>query len=152
MTATQQIAKHLRELYFGDNWTCSDFKTHLKDVTWQQATTQVQDFNTIATLVYHTGYYISRVLKVLQNSPLEAKDTESFIHPPIQSQQDWEQLLQQTWTDVEAFATLIEQLPDDILDKEFVSSKYGSYYRNLNGIIEHSHYHLGQIVIIKKLL
>lgn len=152
MSTTKLIAKHLRELYFGDNWTCSDFKTHLKDVTWQQAVTKVQNFNTIATLVYHTGYYISRVLKVLQKNPLEAKDTESFTHPPIQSKQDWERLLQQTWTDVETFAIVIEQLPDDILDKEFVSSKYGNYFRNLNGIIEHSYYHLGQIVMLKKLL
>jgi hypothetical protein len=32
------------------------------------------------------------------------------------------------------------------------NAKYGNYYRNLHGIIEHTHYHLGQIVLIKKLL
>ena len=30
--------------------------------------------------------------------------------------------------------------------------KYGNYFRNLTGIIEHLHYHLGQIVLIKKLI
>jgi hypothetical protein len=152
MTITQQIAKHLREVYFGGNWTSSNFKTALEVVTWQQAVTKVQSFNTIATLVYHTTYYISGVLKVLQGEELKLKDEYSFNLPLIQSEEDWQQLLQQTWADVETFAKLIEQLTDDILEKEFVSSKYGSYYRNLNGIIEHSYYHLGQIVIIKKLL
>jgi hypothetical protein len=28
--------------------------------------------------------------------------------------------------------------------------KYGNYYRNIHGIIEHIHYHLGQIVLIEK--
>ena len=30
--------------------------------------------------------------------------------------------------------------------------KYGTYYRNFHGLIEHAHYHLGQIVLIKKLV
>jgi hypothetical protein len=152
MTITQQIAKYLREVYFGGNWTSSNFKTALEGVTWQQAVTKVQSFNTIAILVYHTTYYISGVLKVLQGEELKLKDEYSFNLPLIQSEEEWQQLLQQTWSDVETFATLIEQLPDDILMKDFVDSKYGNYYRNLVGIIEHCHYHLGQIVIIKKLL
>jgi len=47
---------------------------------------------------------------------------------------------------------LIEQLPETKLGETFSDEKYGTYYRNLHGIIEHNHYHVGQIVIIKKLL
>ena len=39
-----------------------------------------------------------------------------------------------------------------VLWETFADEKYGHYYRNLHGIIEHTHYHLGQIVLIKKLL
>ena len=56
------------------------------------------------------------------------------------------------WKDVERFVKLIEKLPDSILGENFTDKKYGTYFRNLNGIIEHTHYHLGQIVIIKKIL
>ena len=35
--------------------------------------------------------------------------------------------------------------------KEFFHEKYGNYYRNLHGVIEHAHYHLGQIALIKKM-
>lgn len=35
------IAKHLREIYIGGNWTASKIKDHLADVTWIQATSQV---------------------------------------------------------------------------------------------------------------
>jgi hypothetical protein len=138
--------------YFGGNWTCSNLKDNLADVTWQQATTQVYSFNTIATLVYHMNYYVSAVLKVLQGEPLDAHDKYSFDNPPILSQEDWEKLLDKTWTDAENFASLIEQLPESKLWEDFSDNKYGNYYRNIHGIIEHTHYHLGQIVLVKKIL
>ena len=152
MKLTTQIAKHLREFHFGGNWTYSNLKDHLADVTWQQATTQVYSFNTIATLVYHMNYYIGAVLKVFQGEPLNAKDKYSFDHPPINSQEDWKKMLKKTWADAENFANLIEKLPEDQLWEILSEKKYGNYYRNIHGIIEHNHYHLGQIVLIKKIL
>jgi hypothetical protein len=148
----EQIAKHLREVHFGGNWSSVNLKDTLAGVTWQQATTKVYSFNTIATLVYHMNYYISAVLKVLEGQSLNASDKYSFDHPPILSQEDWEKMLDKTWTDAENFAGLIEQLPETKLGETFEDEKYGNYYRNLSGIIEHMHYHLGQIVLIKKIL
>lgn len=152
MSLTQQIAKHLRDVHFGGNWTTSNLRDNLADVTWQQATTRVESFNTIAILVYHVNYFVDAVLKVLQGGPLDANDKYSFDHPPILSQEDWQKMLDKVWADAESLAVLIEQLPESKLEEHFVDEKYGSYYRNLHGVIEHMHYHLGQIVIIKKLL
>jgi len=152
MNTSTQIAKHFRDVFFGGNWTSVNLKDTLADVSWQLATKQVSDCNTIATLVYHIDYYVAAVLKVLQGEPLHAKDAYSFDHPTIQSQQDWDNMLSKVWGDAELFATLIEQLPDNQLSENFTDEKYGIYYRNLHGIIEHTHYHLGQIVILKKIL
>ena len=152
MSLTKQIAKHFRDVHFGGNWTSVNLKDNLADVTWQQATTTVYTFNTIATLVYHMNYYVSAVLKVLQGDPLDAHDKYSFDRPPILSQEDWEKLLDKTWTDAENLAGLVEQLPENKLWEDFSDKKYGTYYRNIHGIIEHIHYHLGQIVLIKKIL
>lgn len=152
MQLTQQIAKHFREIHFGGNWTCSNLKAVTANITWQQATTKIQDFNTIATLVFHTHYFVEVALKVLQGGPLVGNDQLSFDHPPINSQADWEAMLNQYWTDVEAFATLIESMSEQQCWEEFSEIKYGNYYRNLHGIIEHTHYHLGQIVLMKKIV
>ena len=70
----------------------------------------------------------------------------------ISSETDWQQLLITIYADVELLASKIEKLSDEQLVTDFADSKYGNYYRNLHGIIEHCHYHLGQIVIIKKLI
>lgn len=47
---------------------------------------------------------------------------------------------------------LIAELSDDELKDIFIKEKYGNYFRNIHGIIEHTHYHLKQIVILKKLI
>jgi hypothetical protein len=152
MNVTKQIAEQLRAVYFGGNWTAVNFKEQLADVTWQQATAQVSTFNPIATLVFHTNYYVNAVTQVLRGNPINAKDAYSFDHPPIDSQEAWESLLNQTWTGIENFAVLVEGLPGEMLWQTFAKEKYGNYYRNLHGIIEHAHYHLGQIVLIKKMI
>lgn len=98
------------------------------------------------------NYFVSVVIKVLEGGPLDAHDKYSFDLPPILSGEDWEKLLDKTWTDAEKFAGLVEQLPVAKLWEDFSDKKYGNYYRNIHGIIEHIHYHLGQIVMVKKLL
>ena len=152
MNLSTQIAKHFRDVHFGGNWTAVSLKEHLTGLSWQQATTQVYALNSIATVVFHMHYFVSAVTKVLQGGPLDASDKYSFDLPPIQSQADWEKLLDKTWADAEVFAGLIEQLPEATLWEDFSDNKYGNYYRNLQGIIEHVHYHLGQIVLIKKIV
>lgn len=60
--------------------------------------------------------------------------------------------MDKSFADAENFAALIEQMPEPKLWETFTDEKYGIYYKNLTGIIEHCHYHLGQIVLIKKIL
>lgn len=152
MTTTQQIAKHLREIYFGGNWTVSSYKDQLAGIGWEEALKQVHGFNSIATLTVHSSYYVAALLRVLHGGPLDSKDELSFQLPPIHSQQDWDQLLESIFADAEEAARLVEALSDERLQEEFTDIKYGSWYRNIAGIIEHLHYHLGQIALIKKLV
>ena len=152
MKLTEQIARHLREVHFGGNWTASNLRDTLTDVTWQQATTRVGAFHTIAALVYHMNYFVSATLQVLQGGPLDAKVKFSFDHPPIESQQAWESVLVKTGSDAENLAVAIERMPESQLWEHFADEKYGNYYRCLHGPIEHCHYHLGQIALIKAML
>ena len=152
MAYIHQIAKHFRDVYFGGNWTSVNLKDTLTDVHWETATTKVHNLNTIATLVFHIHYYVLPVMKVLQGEPLVASDKFSFDHPPIQSEDDWRTFVAKVLAEGEMFATQIEQLDDAILLEIFSDPKYGNYYRNLHGIIEHTHYHLGQIAVLKKII
>ncbi|MCX6317331.1 MAG: DinB family protein [Bacteroidetes bacterium] len=152
MTIAAQIAKHLREVLYGGNWTFVNLSKTLEDVTWEHAITKVQSFNTIAALTYHIGYYVTAILGVMKNEPLTSSDKFSFDHPPIHSDDDWRNMLHKNKAEADELITLIEQFPDAQLDAVFADEKYGTYYRNFHGLIEHTHYHMGQIVIIKKML
>ena len=104
MKYTEQIAKHLRDIHFGGNWTAVNLRDKLADVTWQQAKARVYSFHAICTLVFHMNYYVSATIQVLQGGSLDAKDKLSFDCPPISSQEDWQRLLNKTWADAEELA------------------------------------------------
>lgn len=153
MKLAGQISQQFKDVYLeGKLVAATNLKEALGDVNWQQATTQVASLNTIAALAFHTNYYVAGVANVLKGGPLSIRDKYSYDLPPIDSQESWEQLLNNMWTDAEAFAQLVAQLSDKQLQETFVDEKYGNYHQNIHGIIDHCYYHLGQIILIKKLL
>lgn len=152
MSITAHISKQLQEVHYGKNWSWSNLKEVLEDVDWKKATTKVYELNTILALVYHINYYIDAVTDVLEGKPLTAKDKYSFDHPPINSQKEWKEFLNSCYEKANKFAALLEKFPEERLFEDMDDPKYGSYYRNFHGIIEHAHYHLGQIAILKKII
>lgn len=152
MTYTQLIGKHIHDVHFGGNWTCSNLKDLLSDVTLEEALTTVDGLNTIATLTFHMHYYALAITQVLEGMPLDAKDEYSFAHPAFESEDAWKSFVKSVLETADRFAKLTEQLPDNRLKELFSDAKHGTYFRNLVGFIEHTHYHLGQIAVIKKIV
>jgi len=148
-----QIANRFREVILNGTWIANtNFKDQLSNLNWQIASTRLESLNTIAVLAQHIHYYINGINSVLRGGTLDIKDKFSFDFPEIESQNDWESFLSKFWNDSEEFAHLIEQISDDDLKQIFVDEKYGTYQRNIDAMIEHSYYHLGQIVLIKKIV
>jgi hypothetical protein len=83
---------------------------------------------------------------------LDIRDKYSFDLPPIESAENWDKLLSTLWTNTENFATQVEMIINEQLDGAFVDPKYGTYRRNIEGMIEHCYYHLGQIALLKKMI
>lgn len=152
MNLTKQIANQFREVYLNGTWVATNLKTQLSDVSWEEANTKIGSVNTLAMLAFHVNYYVAGVLNVLEGGTLDIRDKYSYDMSPIASKEDWDTLLAKIWKDGERFAELLEQMNDDQLWKPFVDEKYGNYYRNMLVMVEHSYYHLGQIVLIKKLI
>ena len=150
---TKKIAKRFREIILNGDWVVStNYKDQLSDLTWKQATTKIGTLNTIADLTFHINYYIAGILNVFEGGSLDIRDKYSFNLTPIKSQEDWKKLLDKMWNDAEKFADIVELMPNQKLEEVFVDKKYGSYRRNIDAMIEHSYYHLGQIALIKKML
>lgn len=147
------VANRFREVILNGTWIANtNYKDQLVVLDWKIATAELSGLNAIAVLAQHIHYYINGMKNVFQGGALDIKDKYSFNFVPIQSQNEWEVFLSKFWNDSEEFAFLIEQMEEEKLGYVFVEEKYGTYLRNIDAMIEHSYYHLGQIVLIKKIL
>ncbi len=151
MKLSKYLAHRLKDIFTEGKWVLgTNFKEQIIDLDWNQATQKIDNFNTIADLTFHIDYYIAGVAKVLKGGTLDIRDKYSFDAPPIKSEQDWQNLISKFCTDAEEFIERIESMSDEKILSDFVDKKYGTYFRNIDAMIEHTSYHLGQIVLIKK--
>lgn len=153
METSTQLAKRFKEVILDGHWIANtNFKELLADLNWQQATQQVDTLNTIAALTFHVNYYIGGLVNVFKGGGLDIRDKYSFDLPPIQSAEDWDKLRNEFWSNAEAFAAHVAQMSDEKLDSPFVDEKYGTYRRNIEAMIEHAYYHMGQVAMLRKLI
>jgi len=151
MKLNEYLANRLKEVFTEGKWVLgTNFKEQIIDLDWHQATQKIDDFNTIADLTFHIDYYIAGVTKVLKGGTIDIRDKYSFDMPPITSEEDWRNLVNKFCFDSEEFIQLIEQMSEEELLSDFVDKQYGTYYRNIDVMIEHTYYHLGQIILLKK--
>lgn len=149
---TKQLAIQTKEVLLDGHWISTNFKEQLEDVDWQMATTKIGSLNTIAALAFHINYYVAGVNNVFRGGTLDIKDKFSFDLAPISSTEDWEQLKSKFYLDAEELSDHIDRMNDEMMFEGFAGGKYGTNIRNVIGQVEHAYYHLGQIVIIKKLI
>ena len=153
MGQSAQIADRFREVFVDGTWIANtNYQEQLSDLSWREATHKVLQLNSIAALTFHVNYYLAGVIEALVNGVLDIRDKYSFEMTAISSEEAWLTLRNKLLANALKFEVLIRSLPDDSLDSIFVEEKYGTYRRNLEGIIEHSYYHLGQVVLIKKMI
>lgn len=153
MSTNSYTAARLREVLLDGTWIANtNFKDQITKVTWEEATYKIGNLNTIAALTFHINYYVAGLLNAFDNGKLEIRDKFSFDAPPIKSENDWKALVQTFITNAERFSAAVSQLPESKFTAPFVEEKYGNYLRNIDGVIEHAYYHLGQVALIRKLI
>lgn len=153
MKNTALLATRFNEVLLNGTWVANtNYKDQLTGLNWETATRKFASLNTIADLAQHIHYYISGVNNAFKNGALEISDKYSFDFPAMHTQHEWDTFLEKLWKDAAAFSALVAQMPDERLGEVFIDEKYGTYLRNIEGMIEHCYYHLGQIVLIKKIV
>ncbi|MEL6672066.1 MAG: DinB family protein [Bacteroidota bacterium] len=153
MENISHITARLREVVIDGRWIANtNWQDQLSQTSLAQAKQQIGSLNTIAALTYHVDYYLSGVADFFETGKLLISDKHSFDVPDMQSEAEWEALKQRLYDNAERFNRLVEEMPAEKMGEIFVLEKYGTYMRNIQGMIEHIYYHLGQVVIIRKLL
>ena len=147
------LADRLRQVLLNGKWIANtNFKEQITSINWKKATQRIGNLNSIASLTFHINYYLKGVLHVFEGGGLEISDKYSFDMPEIKSESDWKDLIGDFVDNAEKYISHVEKMDSYLLSKPFVKAEYGSYQRNIEAQIEHSYYHLGQIVLIKKII
>lgn len=153
MERNKALSHRLREVFLNGRWIANtNYQEQLLLVNHQQAVQKTGDLNTIAALTFHINYYLDGILNVLNGGKLEISDKYSFDCPPIETEADWEKLVASLLNNAEKFTDAVGKMDESLFDQVFVDEKYDTYLRNIEGVLEHSYYHLGQIVLIRKLI
>ena len=147
------LARRFEEVFLNGTWVANtNYQKALTDLSFDQAIQKVSDLNTIYALTYHIHYYVRGVLQVFQGGELTIRDKFSFDLPTAPSEEAWIELRSILFEDAQKFARTVRNLSDEQLYEGFVKPEYGTVERNIDGMIEHAYYHLGQISLIRKLI
>ena len=153
MENNRELAKRFSDVILNNSWVANNsYKNQLTDLPLEVVLFKYQSLHNIAALAQHVHYYIAGILNVFNGGNLDIKDIYSFDFPPINTIEQWHSFLAVFWTDAASFTQKLEEMDENTLNSIFVKKEYGTYYFNINTLIEHSYYHLGQIVLIKKLI
>ncbi len=153
MRRTTDLAMRLQEVLLDGTWIANtNFKMQIESISWKEATFKLEKLHTIASLTYHIDYYLGGILQVFEGGNLEIRDKYSFDMPEIHSEETWNIIKNQFLSHATMFVDFVKNMPENLLDEPFVDVKYGTYQRNIEGVIEHCYYHLGQVSLIKKMI
>lgn len=152
MNLTQLIAQHILETFEGGNWTDVNISDTSKEVTYKEAVIiTAASPNSIASLVHHIMFYNEVVLERLKGINPQIDETNGFNVPAIQSEEEWQNLQASCRKSFRILGGAVNALSEERLS-ELSPNSTSTIYKTLHGVVEHAHYHLGQIIILKKII
>lgn len=151
MKKTNLIAQHLTDVHHGNNWTSVAIADTIDDVNWEEAFAPVPfSPNTIASLLNHIAYWNGIVAERGRGiKPVIAAHNGFEIQEA--APEYWEALKEELFRSATGLAEVIRGSDEEKLEAPILP-EHSSAYKNFQGQVEHAHYHLGQIVMIKKYL
>jgi uncharacterized damage-inducible protein DinB len=152
MSESKRISNLYQSIYNGNPWLEVNLTNTLENVTAEQAYRKINpNLNTIWEIVNHLIQWRRNILRRVEGEVVTAPDHNYFVPVLDPSEAAWEQSLQNLAKSQESWNVFFEDFNDTDLEKIYVNNEH-SYYEHIHGIIQHDVYHLGQIVILKKLL
>ena len=152
MKETQHITKLFEDLYDGDPWIDVTILGVLKNVSPQQAAKKIAPGrNSIWQIVNHIVSWRENVLLRVQGNVINTPNNNYFIEIEDISETAWQQCLERLQNSQQQWITFLKHFDESEFDKIYPSNKM-SYYEHVHGIIQHDAYHLGQIVLLTKLV
>jgi len=151
MTEQQHLGALFQNLYNGHPWIDVTLTGVLENIPAEKAQQRVGHCNTIWEIVVHMIRWRENVLQRVQGAVLKTP-ANNYIEPISDTSDDaWGNTLRALESSQSAWLDFLKNLNLAELDKPYPVSGL-TYYEHIHGILQHDSYHLGQIVLLSRLL
>ena len=152
MKETKRIQKLFEDLYDGDPWLDITLLGTLRNISTEQAVKKIAPGrNSIWQICNHLISWRENVLQRVQGKEIASPENNYFTDIAESSETAWQQTLQRLERSEKQWIDFLENFDESEFDTIYPGNNL-SYYAHIQGIIQHDAYHLGQIVLLSKLL
>lgn len=152
METTARITRLFKDLFDGDPWLDVNLMSTMNNLTLAQVSTKIAPGrNSIWEIVNHVTAWRLNILERFKGTVILSPKHNFFLPVDELSEEAWRNSLRELEESQTKWIRYLESLKDQDLDKVYEGSNDNLYY-HLHGIIQHDAYHLGQIVLLTKLL
>lgn len=151
MDNLKYIKKLLKDHFNGEPWIDVNIASALKNVSASEAAEKTQGLNSIWQIVNHMISWRLALLARLKDKPVNVPDNNFIEEVKDTSDKAWAETIKKFESSQQDILSFLESSGDSMLEKVSTTSGY-SYYELTISIMLHDTYHLGQIVLIKKIL
>ncbi|MGG9971930.1 DinB family protein [Ferruginibacter sp. SUN002] len=146
-----RILKLFTEMHHGYCWIGVNFKTALQGLNAEKAGSRnIENGNSIWMLVSHIIYWRTTVVNRLEGT-LDTPPFRDFTLPEAFTDETWKQSLKDFESTYHLLIKTIKHFNEKKLQEP--SPKNGqTYYDLIMGCLQHDAYHLGQIILLKKIV
>ena len=150
MLEVKRLHDQLRRAYEGEAWHGPALKQILADVTAAQAARRpIPSAHTIWELVLHISAWESAVLSRIEGRFVAEPDEGDW--PAVTDTDDaaWQATLAKLDATHHKLRDAVSRLDEEHMHKRLAEGKESAFYA-VNGVIQHTLYHAGQIILLKK--
>ncbi|CAN5432660.1 hypothetical protein BH09BAC1_BH09BAC1_28870 [soil metagenome] len=151
-TETLRIINQINRLYQGNCWLGSNLTEILGGIPPSQANAIALGFNnTMHQIVRHILATELVVLERLKGNDYVLTPEEDWVPKAEIEKLDWEATIRELFESKDVLIRALTHLQDEMLDRAIIKD-YSSIYVTLHGHIQHTIYHMGQIMVLKRIL
>ncbi len=152
MEETQRISSLYQKLYNGSPWIDITITAVLENITAEQAARKaLPNANTIWEIINHIIAWRENVLQRVQGKVITTPENNYFEPVADTSAEAWKNTLDKLETSHTTWLKFLNHFNESSFETIYPNNEM-SYYENIHGILQHDCYHLGQIVILAKMV
>ncbi len=152
MNEIKHITTLFRDIYNGDPWIDITLMGTLENISAETAAKRISPHcNTVWEILNHIISWRENVLQRVQGKIMITPGNNYFTAVIDQSSTAWDNTLQALKNSQMEWIAFLQKLNEADLEKIYPGND-AAYYKNIYGIVQHDAYHLGQIILLMKLI